>query len=140
MRFPLDTRYTDYDTKGHVNNATYLTYFEMARQRVWIDALGGSPDFTFVVAEASVRYASPAMLGDPLEIEIAVGEIRTKAWVWRYRIVDPRDERLVAEGSTVQVMFDYAARRSIAIPESLRGQLLALASAGATPDDAEDEE
>ena len=31
MRFRLETRYADYDTKGHVNNAVYLTYFEVAR-------------------------------------------------------------------------------------------------------------
>ena len=68
MRFPLATRYNDYDTKGHVNNAVFLTYFEMARERAWVDGLGGNADFPFILAEASVQYRSEAMIGDPLEI------------------------------------------------------------------------
>jgi acyl-CoA thioesterase FadM len=54
MRIPLATRYADYDTKGHVNNAVYLTYFEMARQAAWVDCMGGGADFPFIVAEATV--------------------------------------------------------------------------------------
>ena len=126
MRFQLETRYADYDTKGHVNNAVFLTYFEIARARAWLEVVGGALDFPFVVAEATVRYVSEAMIGEPLDVEIATAEVRSKAWVWRYRVVDRRDERLVAEGSTVQVMFDYEARRSIPIPEELKAKLASV--------------
>jgi acyl-CoA thioester hydrolase len=123
VRFRLATRYADYDTKGHVNNAVYLTYFEIARERAWLERVAGEPDFPFVIAEARVRYASEAMIGEPLDVEITTSEVRTKAWVWRYRVLDARDDRLVAEGETVQVMFDYGARKSVPIPDALRGRL-----------------
>ena len=123
MRFPLETRYPDYDTKGHINNAVYLTYFEIARARAWLQVRDGEVDFPFILAEASVRYASEGMIGDPLDIEITTTEIRRKAWVWSYRILDRRDERLVADGRTVQVMYDYAARAAIEIPEPLKSRL-----------------
>lgn len=122
MRFSLQTRFNDYDTKGHVNNAVYLTYFELGRVRAWL-AAGGEADAGFILAEAKVSYRSPAMIGDPLDLEVTTGEIRTKAWVWRYRVLDPRDERLVAEGETVQVMFDYDARATVPIPAALREAL-----------------
>ena len=123
MRFRLETRYADYDTKGHINNAVYLTYFETARARAWLDAVGGSPEVPFILAEATVRYMRPAMIGTPLDIEIVTSDVRTKAWVWRYRIVDARDEGLVAEGQTVQVMYDYTAGRSTEIPADVRAGL-----------------
>jgi acyl-CoA thioesterase FadM len=63
------------------------------------------------------------MVGEPLEVEITTSEIRTRAWVWRYRILDTRDDRLVAEGETVQVMFDYEARRTVPIPAAVREAL-----------------
>ncbi|HUF28599.1 MAG TPA: thioesterase family protein [Gemmatimonadaceae bacterium] len=127
MRFPLAQRYSDYDAKQHVNNAVYLTYFEMARARAWLDALGGtSANLPFIVAEATVRYVSEARLGDPLDIAIWTDGVRTKSWVWRYRMYDSRDDRLVAEGNTVQVMYDYEGRRTIAIPEELRERLAAM--------------
>ena len=126
MRFPLATRYNDYDTKGHVNNAVFLTYFEMARERAWIDALDGDADFPFILAEATVQYRSQARIGDPLEIEITTTEVRTKAWVWSYVIRDARDGRVVAEGRTVQVAYDYDAHRTIPIPSGLAEKLPSL--------------
>ena len=119
MRFSLQTRFNDYDSKGHVNNAVYLTYFELGRVKAWL-AAGGEVDGDFILAEAKISYRSPALMGDPLDLEVTTAEIRTKAWVWRYRILDPRDERLVAEGETVQVMFDYGARRTVPIPPAIR--------------------
>ena len=123
MRFRLETRYADYDTKGHVNNAVYLTYFEVARTKAWLDGVRGSEDASFILAEATVRYVRPALIGTPLDIEITTSEVRTKAWVWRYRILDAQNDALVAEGQTVQVMYDYAARRSVAIPPDVRAGL-----------------
>jgi acyl-CoA thioester hydrolase len=119
MRFALQTRFNDYDSKGHVNNAVYLTYFELGRVHAWL-AAGGEVDGDFILAEAKISYRSPALMGDPLDLEVTTAEIRTKAWVWRYRILDPRDERLVAEGETVQVMFDYETRKTVPIPPAIR--------------------
>ncbi|MBA3558426.1 MAG: acyl-CoA thioesterase [Gemmatimonadaceae bacterium] len=120
MRFPLETRYPDYDTKGHVNNATFLTFFEMARGRAWVDVMGQPVDPDFILAEANVRYVSEAMIGEQLDIEITTTEVRTKAWVWSYAVRSVSDGRLVAEGRTVQVMFDYADKRPIPISEEVR--------------------
>jgi acyl-CoA thioester hydrolase len=119
MRFALQTRFNDYDSKGHVNNAVYLTYFELGRVRAWL-AAGGEVDGDFILAEAKISYRSPALMGDPLDLEVSTSEIRNKAWVWRYRILDSRDDRLIAEGETVQVMFDYGSRQTVPIPPAMR--------------------
>ncbi|MDQ6888551.1 MAG: acyl-CoA thioesterase [Gemmatimonadota bacterium] len=126
MRLPIATRYPDYDTKGHVNNAVFLTYFEMARSAAWLDVVGGDADFPFILAEASVRYVSEAMIGDALDIEIVTSELRTRAWVWSYTIRSRPDDRIVAEGRTVQVMYDYDTKRTIPIPDALRQKLSAV--------------
>jgi acyl-CoA thioester hydrolase len=126
MLIPLAVRYTDYDTKGHVNNAIYLTYFEMARAHAWRELLKMPDEPTFILAEATVRYVSAAMIGEALEIEMRTGEIRTKAWAWEYLIRCTDDGRTVAEGKTVQVWFDYDVRKSVAIPNDLRGALAAI--------------
>jgi acyl-CoA thioester hydrolase len=123
LRFPIETRYSDYDTKAHINNAVYLTYFEMARERAWLERVEGDPDFPFVVAEARIRYVNEGMIGVPLDIEISTAEVRNRSWVWEYSIRDRRDGTLVAVGSTVQVMFDYEARKPTAIPDAVRSGL-----------------
>jgi acyl-CoA thioester hydrolase len=125
MRITLQTRYNDYDPRGHVNNAVYFSYFEVGRMHAWM-ALGGGADAAFILADAHVAYRSPAMLGDPLALEVTTTEVRNKAWVWSYRIVDERDGRLVADGTTTQVMYDYTARRTIPVPDALRAALARL--------------
>jgi acyl-CoA thioester hydrolase len=126
MRTPIATRYADYDTKGHANNAVFLTYFEMARHAAWVEQMGGSADFPFILAEATVKYVSEAMIGEPLEIELTTAEVRTKAWVWAYSIRVAGNGRVVAEGHTVQVMYDYDAKRTVPIPDAIRRQLEAV--------------
>jgi acyl-CoA thioester hydrolase len=122
MRIQLQPRYSDYDSRGHVNNAVYLTYFEIGRVHAWLTAVGHT-DPEFIIAEARITYRSPAMLGEPLVIEVTTSEIRTKAWVWSYRVLDERDDRVVAEGATTQVMYDYRERKSVPIPDDLRAAL-----------------
>jgi acyl-CoA thioester hydrolase len=122
MRVALQPRYSDYDSRGHVNNAVYLTYFEIGRVYAWL-AAAGSSDPNFIIAEARITYRSPAMLGEPLVIEVTTSEIRNKAWVWSYRVLDARDDRVIAEGATTQVMYDYGERKSVPIPDELRAAL-----------------
>jgi len=122
MRVSLQPRYSDYDSRGHVNNAVYLTYFEIGRVYAWLEAVGHA-DPNFIIAEARITYRSPAMLGEPLVIEVTASEIRNKAWVWSYRVLDERDDRVVAEGATTQVMYDYVQRTSVPIPDDLRAAL-----------------
>jgi acyl-CoA thioester hydrolase len=122
MRLPIQVRYNDFDERGHVNNAVYLTYFEIGRAALW-QGLGGDATVGFILAQATVNYRSPARLGDQLVLEIALGDVRTKSWIWRYRVLDARDDRVVADGETVQVAYDYRAQRSVAVTDELRRRL-----------------
>jgi acyl-CoA thioester hydrolase len=132
LRFALVTRYSDYDTKGHVNNAVYLTYFEWARVQAWQNFVvreagitgADASDPPLIVAEARVKYVSPANIGVPLAIEISLKEMRTKGFSFAYRIVaSEENDRLVAEGDTVQVAYDYSAGRTMPIPPALKRAL-----------------
>ena len=134
LRYPIATRYSDYDTKGHVNNAVYLTYFEWSRVQAWRDvaprtgiAAADVADPPLIVAEARVKYVSPANIGVALAIEISVKEVRTKGFSFAYRIVASEEgDRVIAEGETVQVAYDYAAGRTMPIPAAMREALEGL--------------
>src|SRR5688572_22142207 len=121
MKFPLTTRYSDYDTKGQVNNALYLTYFEAAKHLLWREAWKQNPDPPFVVAEATVRCLSPLLIGDPLQIGVSAKEVGTRLLLWQIRITDAHGGRAVAEGSTVQVYYDYTKLQAVLVPDDVRG-------------------
>ena len=61
----IDVRFADTDAMGHVNNAVYLTYCEMARIRYWTDvtgepiAAGHEGAESLILAEARITYRAP---------------------------------------------------------------------------------
>jgi len=127
---PVEVRFNDTDALGHVNNATYLTYFEAVRAGYY-EAIAGRPfgvgegaeRHTFLVAEATVVYRAPAFFGETLSVACRVTWASRSSFGLEYRVDAPRsdvaDARLVADGTTVQVMFDIKAQRVSRVPPDL---------------------
>ncbi len=138
VKVPIEMRWRDLDALGHVNNAVYLTYFEHARF-VYIRALlpdaTRNPltllqaDFQFIMAEVTCRYRSPATLGDRLVVAVWVSQVGRKSFVFEYRISDENTGRLVAEGCSTQVWYDYAAGESRMVPAAIVERMEAVQGA-----------
>ena len=75
FRFKVDVqvRFRDLDARGHVNNAVYLTYFEIARLALWAEVSGSLrlEDREMIVAEITCTYKSPALFNELLEVWVA---------------------------------------------------------------------
>jgi acyl-CoA thioester hydrolase len=133
-RHPIEVRFVDTDALGHVNNATYFSYFEAARAGYYAAiagaAFGRGPDAsrsTFVIAEARIAYRSPALFGEPLVCACRVAWVGASSFGLEYRIdaeASPYGSaRLVADGSTVQVFYDLPSGRVRRIPPELRERM-----------------
>ncbi|HEY76275.1 MAG TPA: acyl-CoA thioesterase [Thermoflexia bacterium] len=121
----LEVRWRDLDPLGHVNNAVYFTYLELARFHYLRDVcgIGDAPeDIGFVLAEAACTYLSPLSLGERVTIWIRVSELRNSSFVFEYR-VEGEDGRLAATARTVQVCYDLEAGRSRPIPTEWRERI-----------------
>ena len=122
----IEVRFRDLDALGHVNNAVYLTYFEVARLHYW-KKLFGKEAFDrhgFVVVRAECNYRSPAQAGEVLEVFARVSEMKRSSFIFEYQIVEPQTARIVADGSTVQACFDPKEKRAKPIPQDLRDTIL----------------
>lgn len=130
-RHAIEVRYADTDALGHVNNATYLSYFEAARAGYYA-ALTGHPfgvgeeglRHTFLIAEARISYRSPARFGEPLRVGCRVAWSARSSFGMEYRIDAEASPvgaaRLIADGETVQVMIDIASNGVVRVPSDLR--------------------
>jgi acyl-CoA thioester hydrolase len=124
---PVEVRFRDVDAMGHVNNAVYGTYLEIARTRLWRERMGSgrsARDFAFILARMVVDFRSPIALEDVVTVGVGVRGIGTSSFTLAYRI--EASGRLAAEGETVQVAFDYETRRPMPIDADLRARLSAL--------------
>jgi len=134
FRHRLEVRFRDCDPLGHVNNAAYFTYFEQARFHHW-RALGidlreppsGTPGF--ILARAECDFEAQATYGDELEVRLRVVGVGRTSFTYAYELVKVATGERVASARSVQVCYDYAARRPVEIPASLRAALEAAGRA-----------
>ncbi len=118
---PIDVRFRDLDAMGHVNNAVYLTYFEMARV-AYQQAItpGRKVRFSFILASATVNYLAPVSMGERLTAHLRVSHIGAKSFDYEYLIINEKTGLAVASGSTVQVSYDYTKQKTAEISPEFR--------------------
>jgi acyl-CoA thioester hydrolase len=122
LAVPIEVRFKDVDAMGHVNNAVYFTYFENARIAYW-KALGLSRpkgEVAYVLARAECDFRSPTTLEDEPICHVRVGAFGRSSFTFEYLLRDRRSGRTVAEGRTVQVVFDYAAKAVRLLDDGLK--------------------
>jgi len=125
---PLVPRFRDTDAMGHLNNAVYVTYFEVARTAYW-KALTGDKDYQkvpFILAHTTIDFRSPAFVHETLLVGIRVARIGRSSFECAYRIAEEATDRLVCDGRSVQVIFDYEKNASYPMPEDLRAKVRAF--------------
>ncbi len=125
-RVELDVRFADTDAMGHVNNAVYLTYCEMARIRYWTEVTGEpiAPGHegaeSLILAEARITYRAPVFHGEQVTVETRATRIGTTSFTLEHRLSACRPgqgPRLVATSQSSMVRYDYASGRPSALGE-----------------------
>ncbi|MEO6462199.1 MAG: thioesterase family protein, partial [Candidatus Eisenbacteria bacterium] len=101
---------------------------EVARAAYW-RALTRDPDYQrvpFILAHTTIDFRSPGYVHEMLDVGIRVDRLGTRSFAFAYRIVEQESRRLVCEGRSVQVVFDYAKNESYPLPDGLRAAVRAF--------------
>ena len=139
-RVDITVRFADTDAMGHVNNAKYLTYCEIARIRYWTDvtgdpiALGTEGAESLILAEARITYRAPAFHGEIVTVETRATRIGRSSFTLEHRLlacVSGEETRLVAVSESTLVRYDYGTVLPVALSpehvasiEGFEGRLL----------------
>ena len=121
----IEVRFRDTDAMGHVNNAVYLTYLEVARQTYW-KRFSEERDYAsvpFVVARVEIDFRSPLLVKEVARVAVRTLWISQSSFGMHYAVRERDSDRLVAEAESTQVTFDYEAQRSTPVPNWLRSEL-----------------
>jgi acyl-CoA thioester hydrolase len=127
-RTPIQVRFRDTDAFGHVNNAVFFTYIELARVRYLIDVLGLEEPFErmpLILARVELDFRSPILFGEEVEVATQVDRIGRSSIAMSHRLMAGADQRLVGESQSVLVTYDYEAARPIPVPDDWRAKLAA---------------
>lgn len=126
----IQVRFADIDKLGHVNNAKYLSYFEIARMQFFEDEFKNVKDLDWktkglILAKTEVEFIVPILLEDKVEIETFCTKIGNKSFDLAYRVfrINNQERMLAAKGSSVLVAFNYVEQKSIPVEESWKKEL-----------------
>lgn len=124
---PIQIRFVDQDSLGHVNNANYLSYIELAR----IDYLQDILDIDFssaesvILAKATVDYKLPILLNDKILVFTRYSRIGNKSFDLEYQLVRTNngEHTIMATAHTVIVAFNYQQQKPISVPQHWKEKL-----------------
>jgi acyl-CoA thioester hydrolase len=128
IRHRLTVRFSDCDPLGHVNNAVYSTYLEQARFALWRAQAGvelrraarGEGREGFILARTEIDFRSEAHEGDELEVRLTLDGFGRTSAAYSYEVVDAPTGRLVADAKSVQVWYDYQAKKPVILSPDLK--------------------
>lgn len=118
----LRVRYAEIDAQGHVNNAVYLSYFEVGRVE-WLRAAGLSyrelekRGYGFVVVEALVRYRKAAFFDDELTLQTDLADLTRASLRFEYAV--SRGGEALATGHTRHACVALATGKPVRVPEEV---------------------
>lgn len=121
-------RLTDIDILGHVNNAIYLTYFEIARMHYFAELVGNEWNWMeegVVLVKNEVEYFKPIVLNDVPYVKVSLIQLGTKSFTLGYEITV--NDQLVTKGSSVLVGFNSKTKSTIEIPEKMKEAIQKIA-------------
>ena len=126
--FEHEVRFRDLDAMRHVNNVAFVALMEDARMEYWkaLTRVQDLKGINFILAEVSCRYLSPAYLGETIRIGIRASKMSTRSFQFEYRMEDKASGRLITEGSSVQVMYDYKQKKTMPLEQRMRDTVAAL--------------
>jgi acyl-CoA thioester hydrolase len=118
----LRVRYSETDAQRVVNNANYLSYFEVGRVE-WLRCAGLSykelerRGYGFVVTEVHAYYKRPALFDDELTLRTELVEMKRASFSFGYTVF--RDGEVIATGRTRHGCVELASGRPSRIPKEL---------------------
>ena len=120
---PVDTRWNDNDTYGHINNAVYYFYFDSVVNSYLIEQKVLDPknsETIGLVAETGCTYFTPLSFPEKIEAGLRVRHMGTSSVVYEIGLFSAQANETAALGKFVHVYVDAKTRRPVNLPENLR--------------------
>ena len=122
VRCTIESRYTDEDRLGHINNIAIATYYDEARSRFTkgrFAAIGSDQVSRIVTADSRVTYLAEVFHGDVIEVRTGILRIGTASFeLGQAMFVDAR-----CVGLCTTTIVQATARGSLPLSPAMRGAL-----------------
>lgn len=105
----IQTRLTDIDVLGHVNNNVFLSYMDLAKLRYISDVTQGTMtihDIRSVIVNINCDFYEPAYFDEQLQVWTAITHVGTRSFVIEQRIINAESGHTKCISRTTLAGFD----------------------------------
>lgn len=121
----IQVRFGDTDMLGHINNAAYVQYLEVARLKLIEESQRqGYPRLSFVLAHISLDFRREIKLGQQVQVETWITRVGNSSFEMAYHIL--ADGVVCTTARSIQVSIDPTKMASAPLPAAVRPFLMAL--------------
>ncbi len=127
--YDLQTRWSDNDAYGHMNNAVYYSLFDTAVNGWLIDRglLNPKQSDTYgLVVETGCKFHAEIGFPDPLTAGLRVSSLGNSSIRYEIALFQGDQDQAAAEGFFVHVYVDRATHRPVRIDDARRAALTTL--------------
>lgn len=119
----LRPRFKDTDALGHINNASYATWFEEARRPIFELFI---PDldpkkWSLIIARIEIDYLAQGHYQKPATIHTWVEKVGNSSFTLMQEVL--QDGKPICRAKSILVHFDYQSQKSVVIPDDIRKKL-----------------
>ncbi|MCQ2343790.1 MAG: acyl-CoA thioesterase [Paludibacteraceae bacterium] len=123
---PIQVRFNDADALGHINNAVYLSYFDMGKTD-YFSNLHKQCYYTepidIIIAHIDIDFKAQGMLHEPLEVRTEITHIGNKSMNIHQQVVNSETGEVKCDGNTVMVGYDFAKHCTARISDRWRNAI-----------------
>lgn len=123
---PIQTRWSDNDIYGHVNNVVYYSYFDSAANHFLIQQAGldiHAGDIVGFVVASQCQYLTPIAYPEVIEVGMRVNKLGNSSVEYGMAIFKQGDDSAAAYGSFTHVFVEKAKNAAVPIPDNIRTAL-----------------
>lgn len=119
-KMPIQLRSDDLDRFGHVNNAIYFTFYDLAKTN-YIENVCPNVDWgkeAIVVVDIHVSFKEQILKTDDITVQTAVTFIGSKSFELTQSVIDNNTKREKCVCRSIMVTYDLLQHKSKPVPQA----------------------
>ena len=125
----IQTRWSDNDIYGHVNNVTYYSYFDTVVNNYLIDHGGldiAAAPVIGVAVETMCRFTQSVAYPETIELGLRVSKSGNSSVRYELEVFRKGSDIAIASGHFVHVFVERATNKPVSVPDQIRAALKLL--------------
>lgn len=117
---PIQVRFNDIDSIGHINNNIYFSYFDLGKTNYFEDLKATNVSWTegfIVIAHIEVDFLSPIFYKEPIAVDSKIIKVGHKSFNMLQQIRNVTTQEVKCRCKSVIVAYKASLQSSMEIPD-----------------------